>query len=348
VSLGWAALAGAAASLAVAAASSALVAWTGPLDKPRARSSHVHPTVTSAGLAVMAGAAVGLLVFAHLAPFPLIGLAPTALALGFAGGLGLLGAFDDLVDIGAKGKLLAQAVVGLLFAAMIARIEALPIGGGFRLPLGPVIGALGTTLWLVVATNATNFMDGVDGLAAGSIALVLATLAAAGFVEGETAVAGAALAGAAALVGFLPWNLPARRLFQGDAGALFSGFLAASLAVTASGRVSLYLVPTALTPFLTDVLLTLTVRARRGESLWEAHRDHLYQLWLHKTGKPHVALTLRVWAIMAAYCAYGLACEAAPEGLRPPLFALGVAVAAVLWRQARRGLEAEPAPAAGG
>ena len=258
-----------------------------------------------------------------------------------------MGAFDDLVDIGAKGKLLAQAVVGLLFAVVIARIEALPVGGGISLPLGPVIGTLGTTLWLVVATNATNFMDGVDGLASGSIAIVLATLAVAGFVEGEPAAAGAALAGAAALLGFLPWNLPSKRLFQGDAGALFAGFLAAGLAIVMSGRVSLYLAPTAMTPFLTDVLLTLAVRARRGESLFEAHRDHLYQLWLRKTGKPHAALTLRVWAIMAAYAAFALASEAAPEGLRPALFALGVAVAAVLWRMARRRLE-NPNPTSSG
>ncbi|HTK33905.1 MAG TPA: hypothetical protein VL358_01290 [Caulobacteraceae bacterium] len=344
MSLGWAVVAGAGTSLALASAFCALVGWAGPLDAPGARSSHTRPTVTSAGLAIMAGSAMGLLVFARLAGSPIPGLGMAALALGFAGALGLLGTFDDLVDVGAKGKLLAQAAVGLVFAAMIARIEALPLGGGVSLPLGPVIGVLGTTLWLVVATNAVNFMDGVDGLASGSLVIVLAAIAIAGLVEGEPAVAGAALVGAAAIAGFLPWNIPSKRLFQGDAGSLFSGFLAASLAVAASGRLSLYLVPTALTPFLTDVLLTLLVRARRGQSLFEAHRDHLYQLWLRSTGKPHAALSLRVWAIVAAYAAYGLACEAAPEGVRPPLFALGVAVAAMAWRRMRRQLEL-PQPA---
>ena len=343
MTIGWAGVVSVGLSLAVASGFSALVAWAGPLDAPIARSSHTRPTVTSGGLAVMAAAAVGLLVFARLAPGPLNGLARTALTLGFAGGLGLLGAFDDLVDVGAKGKLMAQAVVGLLFTILIGRIESLPIGGDLALPLGPIVGALGTTLWLVVATNAVNFMDGVDGLAAGSLAIALSVLSIAGFIEGEPAVAGAALVGAGALTGFLPWNIPTKRLFQGDAGALFSGFLAAGLAVTASGRVSLYLMPTALTPFLTDVLLTLAIRARRGERLFEAHRDHLYQLWLRKTGKPHAALSLRVWAIMAAYGAWALAAEAAPEGLRPPMFALGVAVAAVLWRLTRRRLEATAA-----
>jgi UDP-N-acetylmuramyl pentapeptide phosphotransferase/UDP-N-acetylglucosamine-1-phosphate transferase len=339
VGLGWAAVAGGALALAVAGGGSALVAWAGPLDRPVSRSSHTSPTVTSAGLAIIAGAAAGLLLLVRLAGEPLPGLAATAQTLGFAGCLGLLGAFDDLVDIGAKGKLAAQAVVGLVFSILIARIEVLPIGGGLFLPLGSVVGALGTTLWLVVATNATNFMDGADGLAAGSLAIVLAALAAAGFIAGEAGIAAAALAGAAAGLGFLPWNIPSKRLFQGDTGALFSGFLASGLAVVAAGRISLYFVPTAMTPFLTDVLLTLLIRARRGQSLFEAHRDHLYQVWLRATGAPHAALAPRVWLVMGLYAAYALIGEAAPEGVRPLLFALGVAAAASGWRIARRRLE---------
>lgn len=339
MSAAGAALAAAGTSLVLAGGLAALVAWAGPLDSPRARGLHSTPTVTSGGLAVLAATALGALAFSALVPAPAPHLAKAALALGLAGGVGLIGALDDLVDMGARAKLGAQALVALLFALMVAHVERLPLGGGLALPLGPVLGAAGTVLWIVVATNATNFMDGADGLAAGSLALVLAALAVAGFAEGEVAVAGIALAGAAALAGFLPWNLPLRRLFQGDVGALFSGFLASSLAVVAAGRVSLYLVPFCMIPFLTDVLLTLLVRARRGQSLFEAHRDHLYQLWLRATGRPHRALTFRVWAIVAAYCAAGLACEAAPEGLRPPLFALGVAVAAAAWVQARRRLE---------
>lgn len=338
--VGWAALAGAGVGLATAASACALVAWAGPLDAPRARGSHTTPTVTSGGLAVVAGTSLGLIVFALLASGMVLSLASAAMTLGFAGALGLFGALDDLVDLGAKGKLLAQAVVGLMFTVAVQRIEGLPLGFGFVLPLGAVLGSLGTVLWLVVATNAVNFMDGANGLAAGSMAIVLAALGAAGAIQGEPAVAALAFTGAAALAGFLPWNLPGRRLFQGDAGALFSGFLAAALAVVAAGPVSVYFVPMALTPFLTDVLLTLLVRARRKQSLWQAHRDHLYQLWLRQTGGTHAALAVRVWGIVGAYCAAALACEAAPEAWRFPLFMLGVAIAAVSWRTARQRLEA--------
>ena len=154
-------------------------------------------------------------------------------------------------------------------------------------------------------------------------------------------VAAAALAGAAANAGYLPWNLGGR-LFQGDAGALFSGFLLAGLAVVAERNGSglyLFFAPIALLPFLTDVLLTLLIRARRGQSLLDAHRDHLYQLWLQKTGKPHAALAWRVAVIMSASGGYALAVQRAPAGLRPALFCGALAVCVLGWTGLRARLE---------
>ncbi len=112
-----------------------------------------------------------------------------------------------------------------------------------------------------------------------------------------------ALAGAAATAGFLPFNLKGR-LFQGDAGALFGGFLFAALCLVACGRdgrgpVGLWFGPTTLLPFLTDVLLTLLRRARGRRSLLQAHREHLYQRWLAAApGRTHAALALRTTAAM--------------------------------------------------
>ena len=342
--LAGAVLTAAGASAAAAAGGAALVAWAGPLDAPVARSSHAVPTVTSGGLAVLAAAALGLAMFGALAADGRTDLARVALALGFAGALGLLGAVDDLFDLGAKPKLALQALVSLIFAALVARIETLPVGLGLAVNLGVGAGALGTALWLVVATNAVNFMDGANGLAGGCVAIALAALGAAGLIEGQPAVGSAALIAAAAIVGFLPWNLPARRLFQGDVGALFTGFLVAALAVIGATAqperaLSVYLAPFALTPFLTDVLLTLAVRARRGQSLFQAHRDHLYQLWLTRTGASHAALALRAWAITAAYAAAGLAAQQAPTAIQPLLFAAGVAICGTAWAAARRKLE---------
>ena len=335
-------IAGMLVALTTSLALAALIAWCGPVDPPRARGSHQRPTPTSGGLAILAGASLGAGVAAALAPVAArAGLGQVSAVVATAGGLGLLGALDDVVDLGARAKLLIQAAVALVFAVSVARVGALPLIGGVALPLGPWIGAIGTALWIVVATNAVNFMDGANGVAAGALAVALAALGLGALGQGEPAVAVAALAGAAANAGYLPWNLGGR-LFQGDAGALFSGFLLAGLSVVAErdGRgLYVYFGPLVLLPFLTDVLLTLLVRARRGQSLLEAHRDHLYQLWLQRTGRPHGALAWRVAAIMGAFGAYALLVQRAPAGLRLVLFGCGLAACVAGWTAWRRRLE---------
>ena len=343
-------VAGAAFAAVVSAGLAGLVAWSGPVDPPRARGSHHRPTPTSGGLAILAATSLGAAVITTLDL--LAGrreATAVAVVVAVAGGLGLMGAVDDVVDLGAKAKLVVQAVVALVFALTVARVGALPLTATLSLPLGPVIGALGTALWIVVATNAVNFMDGANGVAGGALAVALTALGLGALGQGEPAVAAAALAGAAANAGYLPWNLGGR-LFQGDAGALFSGFLFSGLCVVAERRgagLYVYFGPLVLLPFLTDVLLTLLIRARRGQSLLEAHRDHLYQLWLQATGRAHPALAWRVAAIMAAYGGYALLLQRLPEAWRLPLFACGLAACVAAWTGWRRALErADPQPPA--
>jgi UDP-GlcNAc:undecaprenyl-phosphate GlcNAc-1-phosphate transferase len=288
----------------------------------------------------MGAVGLGLLLYRLGVATPDRRLAST-LALALA--MGVIGALDDLFDIGAKAKLLLQIAIALVFATFVAHVEMLPLGLGLDVPLGPVLGIGGVALWIVVATNAVNFMDGANGLAPGAeVCLFVATAAA---TAGRyPLVAEASMAAALACAGFLPWNLRGR-VFQGDAGALFCGFLFAGLAIlsTAPSKgpgLSLYFGPLILLPFLTDVLLTLAVRARRGKSLLQAHRDHLYQLWLHQASRPtHVALAWRMMAIMAAYGGAGLLTSACPPGLQPLIFAVAVVFSAVSWAILRRRLE---------
>lgn len=332
-----ASLAAAALAALVAAVGGGLVAATGPVDAPRARGSHVSPTVTSGGLAVLAGTSLGIVLYAFLAPSGATrGLDRCVVALAFAGVLGLVGAVDDLIEVGPKAKLAIQTAAAVAFAAMAAPIQALPLSPGLTVPLGWIGGMVGTSLWLVVATNAVNFMDGANGLAAGSMTIVFACLAAAGFVGGDPAVGAVALVAVASLAGFLPWNWPMGKLFQGDVGAVFSGFLAASLAVVAArsdglAPGSVYIVPFAMTPFLTEVLLTLLLRARNGKSLLQAHREHLYQLYLAKTGRTHGQLAWRAAALTGIYGSIGLMAQSQPTGVRPLIFGAGVLVCVVGW-----------------
>ena len=327
---------------------SGLVVRLGPVDAPDqglgARASHRRPTPTSGGLAIVAASSVGAWIYVAVAgrpaSYPPTAVPQIAAALALAAVLGLLGAMDDLFDLGARNKLAAQAVLAVLFALLAVHVEALPITGAVSLSLGLVAGVLGTALWIVVTTNAMNFMDGANGVAPGGAVIAFAALSAAAFASDDAATGGAALAAAAAGLGLLPWNVGGK-LFQGDAGSTFSGFYFAALAVIASRRpgVYLYFGPVALLPFITDVLLTLLVRARGRRPLLQAHREHLYQLWLAE-GRSHLALAVRVWAVAAAFALAALAGLAAPDLARLALFAGALVVSCGGWILMRRRLNA--------
>jgi len=329
-------------SAGVAALGAGAAAAAGPVDRPRSRSAHASPTPTSGGLGIILGCSAGLL----LIPFLCATRSPETLriaaAFAISAGLGILGAVDDLFDLGARLKLLVQTVLALLFAVCVARVEVIPTAPGAGLVLGYAVGVLGTALWLVVVGNAVNFMDGANGLASGSVGLVLLALSACALARGDGVLGLSALACAAAQAGFLPWNAPRARVFQGDAGALFSSVFLASLAVIGAGRsgdgaAPLYLAPLALAPLLTDVLLTLLERALGRAPLLEAHADHLYQRWLAGAGASHGALAVRVWGLVAAFAlAATLLALFAPLGVQAAGLMGGVALAALGWRRLRR------------
>jgi UDP-N-acetylmuramyl pentapeptide phosphotransferase/UDP-N-acetylglucosamine-1-phosphate transferase len=324
----------------LAAALAGLAAWAGPVDPPGPRRSHGTPTPTSGGIAIMAATGAGLAAAVHYRAY--IDHRVGWLAL-LATVTGLMGAADDLFDLPPRAKLLLQIASALLFAGVVARVTGLPLFPGLDLPLGLVIGAGGTALWFVVLTNAVNFVDGADGLAPGAIIVALVGVSAAGALNGQADLAAAALIAAAAGLGFLPWNLPAHRLFQGDAGALFSGVFLAGLAVLATDPamgwpLSPYFAPFATLPILTDVLLTLLARARAHSPLFSAHREHLYQRWLDHSGGSHAALALRYGLIMVAFTGAAVLNELIPMGWRAVGFAAALTVAVIGWVWLRRRL----------
>jgi UDP-GlcNAc:undecaprenyl-phosphate GlcNAc-1-phosphate transferase len=343
MSFAGAAVTGSVAAMLVAATVSGVIAWSGPVDRPRDRGAHKAPTPTAGGLGVIAGTSIGLLLFALRAPHPPAGLGKIAAALGFSAVLGLIGALDDLLDLGARTKLLLQVGLSLLFAVFVGHIEAIPLTETVNVPLGPFIGVLGTALWLVVVTNAVNFMDGANGLAAGALAIVLAVFGRAALAGGDGLLGVAATMAAIAGLGFLPWNFPRAKLFQGDAGALFTSFFAAALAVIGAGAgghgaVFIFFIPLALLPFLADVLLTLLSRARARKRLLDAHAEHLYQRWLAAGGKSHVALAWRVYGLTAVFSGAALLLTGAAPLIQLAGFIIGTSVAVVLWVAVRRRL----------
>ena len=199
----------------------------------------------------------------------------------FAAGLaGLTGLYDDLWKPGALTRLVVHMALAGLVGALFPVLSIETGLGAIILPYA--LAAAGTALWIVVITNAANFIDGADGMLGLSIAPGLVGLIAAGLIVGEADIALWSVALLAALIGFLVWNMGLGRLIVGDTGAIFIGYSLGAIGVDLadSAPAAVWLAPLFFLPVLADVLLTLLYRAARGANLAQGHREHLYQLAL--------------------------------------------------------------------
>ncbi len=316
-----------------------LMVQGGPVDRPRERGLHKAPTPTSGGLAVIAAIGCGLIALGILDPGYSPDLKDTLPLLAFAALMGVNGALDDLFDLPALPKLIVQMAAALLLAGSGLRVEALPLGFDTTLPVGPVLGTVFSALWILMVINAVNFMDGSNGLALGVQGYALVTLGvwlwpSAPFFGGLLLIAGAAN------LGFLPLNLPLGRIFQGDSGAFFSSALIAGgvLFGAREAAFSPWFGGFLLLPLLVDVALTLVHRARLRLPLMQAHRDHLYQVWLARTGRPHADLAFRVWGLSLISLLIGTLAELQAKAWIAQIFGLSAFVLVIGWLIAYRRL----------
>lgn len=156
------------------------------------------------------------------------------------------------------------------------------------------------TIAIAWATNAYNFMDGADALAGTMAVIGFGAYATAFALAGLAAEAMACAAVVGGSAGFLGFNRPPARIFMGDVGSIPLGFLAGGLGWygVVAGAWPGWFGPLVFAPFLLDATLTLLRRALRGERVWEAHREHLYQRMV-RAGLSHGALCRR-WAVLMA------------------------------------------------
>jgi Fuc2NAc and GlcNAc transferase len=243
------------------------------LDVPTARSSHTRPTPRGGGLGMVLVvlAAVTLLMATDHLP------GRTGIALLGGGTLvAAIGWLDDLEDISAAARLAAHSVAALWAVTWLGGMPTLTVGSE-AVRLGAAGGVL-AVVGVVWATNLYNFMDGIDGLAAGeaaSVGLVGAMLLA----PRQPALAAVAACVTGAAAGFLPWNWQPARVFMGDVGSGFLGFVIAALAVASenAGAVPALAWLLLLGIFFADATITLIRRMARRERWYAAHRGHAYQ-----------------------------------------------------------------------
>ena len=230
------------------------------MDTPEARKAHDQPIPKGGGVGIVLTFLVGIAVLYRFAEFTRLADPYFRGVIEASVAIALVAFLDDLFDWPFIVKLGAQ-----LLAALVA------IGSGlyvtdFRIPyLGPLpaawVGIAATMIWLLFTTNAMNFIDGLNGLASG-VALI-ACLFIVDIAEhhgGWFAYAAAGLL-ATGLAGFLPFNFPRARIFMGDVGSQFCGFMLAVLAIVASRfdgvELSFLLMPMLLSGVLFDVRVHL-------------------------------------------------------------------------------------------
>lgn len=281
-------------------------------DVPNARSSHKNPTPKSGGVAIAVAFLAGLiglfLVQDNAASVFAISIGRFSLYFALTAMIVAVALVDDIWDVLPFSKLLAQLAAATFFAAFIARIDFVFIPGVGEFDLGAV-GYLLTVLWIVFFMNAFNFMDGINGIAAVAAFLAGIFLAFVSFVVGAYFVTLCSFCIVMAVPGFLVHNFPHGRIFMGDTGSQFIGFVFASLAVFGTsldeGQLSIYVVPVLFLPFIFDVVITLIYRTLRRQNIMKAHREHLYQVGT-KLGFTHSHVTL-VYGFLFLICGVGAA-----------------------------------------
>jgi UDP-GlcNAc:undecaprenyl-phosphate/decaprenyl-phosphate GlcNAc-1-phosphate transferase len=208
------------ASLALTPVVRRLALACGATDVPDARRVHTRITARAGGFAVIVAASVAV---------ASAGMLPAAIGpLVLAGALLLLGVglIDDVHSMRAGTKLGAQLCAAGM--AVLGGLRFHAFGTDPGLLLGIADAAL-TTFWIVFITNAFNLTDGLDGLASGIATFAFLSLAATGVRAGDPAATSTALALAAALLGFLPYNFNPATIFLGDTGSLVLGYALAVL-----------------------------------------------------------------------------------------------------------------------
>jgi len=251
-----------------------LLAHGGFLDMPGERSSHVRPTPKGGGVGmVLAFAAVAVArdVPMHLW-LPLCALA----ALSFA---------NDLRGIAPDRRLAAQVLAAAVTLGGAWWFGSIAWSGILLLP---------AVLFVVGTTNCFNFMDGINGIAGICGVTALSGLIAYGvMIDAQLLLPVAAVIGG--VIGFLPFNMPRARLFMGDAGSIFLGFLfAVTICISSRSWTEFFVLASFLYPFYADEAVTMAERIWRGESLMQPHRRHLYQFLANELGVAH-------WKVSAGY-----------------------------------------------
>ncbi|MFI0962917.1 MraY family glycosyltransferase [Streptomyces sp. NPDC021080] len=307
----------------------------GAMPEIRARDVHREPTPRLGGIAMFFGLCAGLLVADHLKNLNAVfsnSNEPRALLSG-AALIWLIGVLDDKFEIDALIKLGGQMIAAGVMVMQGLTILWLPIPGVGLVALTQWQGTLLTVALVVITINAVNFVDGLDGLAAGMVCIASAAFFLYAYriwySYGIEAAAPATLFAAILMgmcLGFLPHNMHPARIFMGDSGSMLIGLVLAAGAISITGQIDpdvmnlfsgserntvhqtvpvfipLLLPLTIIAIPAADLVLAIVRRTWRGQSPFAADRGHLHHRLL-EVGHSHsrAVLIMYFWSALIAF-----------------------------------------------
>lgn len=250
----------------------------GLIDEPNERKIHKEPISRLGGIAIFSSTMLTFLFLVFLSYYP-YGSLLSGILLG-SSLMFLLGLVDDIYTLNAKFKLFIQVMISTLVYLLGVKIDTIinPFGGVIQLGH---FSYLITVLWIVGISNAVNFIDGIDGLAGSVITVNSITLGiiAVAMVPPNPMSALIAFILAGSMLAFLTYNFNPAKIFMGDSGALFSGFLLATLSITGvmkAATLAIMLPFVVLAVPIIDITYASLRRISKGKSPFVADAEHIH------------------------------------------------------------------------
>lgn len=268
----------------------------GAIDRPSARKVHSQPMPRLGGAGIFV-AFVIVVVATQSLDKTLMGILLGGTAVF------LVGVLDDIYHLNPWTKLAAQIVAALIAVYFGVRVHVMtnPFDGVFQL------GALSiplTLLWIIGITNAVNLIDGLDGLAGGVCAIAAITIGIVALKGDQAAAAYVAMVLAGAIAGFLPHNFHPARIFMGDSGSMFLGFILACLSISGLAKgatlISLCIPVIILGIPVFDTLFAIIRRVNNQTPIFGADKAHLHHR-LMDMGLSHQRSVIIIYIVSAFF-----------------------------------------------
>lgn len=264
------------------------------LDHPTDRSLHVDPTPRTGGVAIVLVSFIAISLFEIFIGSDYTLTKMWTLALIVAG----ISFLDDRSSLSPALRLFIHVSVGIFVVLLVGMPDTFQIPG-LIIDMPGIVSSTLLVLFIVWFINLYNFMDGMDGLAGGMSVIGFGAISWMAWDGGNTALALTSLIVASASAGFLILNFPPAKIFMGDTGSSYLGFMAAWFLLWAERERTFPIWAGLLifSPFIVDATVTLLIRALKREPIWRAHKQHFYQK-LVQTGWGHRKTVLGEYTLM--------------------------------------------------